>query len=176
MRTPIHLKRDVVATEIPSGERVELPAQTQVYVTQELGGSFTVMALGLLARIDGRDADALGRDVTPKPAPPQGPFELERVWEQLRTVYDPEIPVDLVELGLVYDCTDVPLPDGTHRIEITMTVTAPGCGMGDILRQEVERKVLDVPGVAECEVDLVFEPPWDQSRMSEAARLQLGFM
>lgn len=99
---------------------------------------------------------------------------LNQVWDQLRTVYDPEIPVDLVELGLVYGCVDVPLPGGGHRVEITMTVTAPGCGMAEILRAEVGRKVSALPGVFEVAVEVVFDPPWDQSRMSEAAKLQLG--
>jgi probable FeS assembly SUF system protein SufT len=182
MRAPITLKRDVLATRIPSGEPVVLPAQSQVQVTQELGGSLTVMGLGVLARVDARDAAALGPEweewartlAEEKANRLEGPFEMERVWDQLRTVYDPEIPVDLVELGLVYECRDIALGEGEHRIEIKMTVTAPGCGMGDILRQEVGHKVLEVPGVKECEVELTFDPPWDQSRMTEAARLQLG--
>ncbi|HYO53203.1 putative Fe-S cluster assembly protein SufT [Archangium sp.] len=179
------LARDCEVTMIPSGERVRVPAGTEVRVLQTLGGNVTVQGdYGQLMRIDEKDADVLGADYlaqNPKPAEPEaqaseGTFDEERVWEQLRTVYDPEIPVNIVELGLVYECKATPLPEGGHRVEIQMTVTAPGCGMGPVLVDDVRQKVKDVPGVKEADVQLVWEPPWDQSRMSDVARLQLGWM
>ncbi|QRN95688.1 putative Fe-S cluster assembly protein SufT [Archangium violaceum] len=179
------LARDCEVTMIPSGERVMVPAGTEVRVLQTLGGNVTVQGdYGQLMRIDEKDADALGADYVaqnPKPAESEAPaeegaFDEERVWEQLRTVYDPEIPVNIVELGLVYQCKATPLPEGGQRVEIQMTVTAPGCGMGPVLVDDVRRKVQDVPGVKEANVELVWEPPWDQSRMSDVARLQLGWM
>ena len=174
----IGLARDCVATQIPSGAKITLPAGTRVTVTQSLGGQFTVTTdQGGLFRIAGEDAEALGERAT-GPAQPMtsGPFEEERVWEQLRTVFDPEIPVNLVDLGLIYRCEALPLPDGGHRIEIDMSMTAPGCGMGDVLKDDVRRKVQGVPGVREVQVEVVWEPPWDASRMSDAAKLQLGWM
>ncbi|HZH78840.1 MAG TPA: putative Fe-S cluster assembly protein SufT [Archangium sp.] len=182
------LARDCEVTMIPSGERVTVPAGTEVRVLQTLGGNVTVQGdYGQLMRIDEKDAEALGEEYlaqNPKSAEPQastgegteGPFDEERVWEQLRTVYDPEIPVNIVELGLVYQCKATPLPEGGQKVEILMTVTAPGCGMGPVLVDDVRRKVQDLPGVKEADVQLVWEPPWDQSRMSDVARLQLGWM
>jgi probable FeS assembly SUF system protein SufT len=177
------LARDCEVTMIPSGERVTVPAGTEVRVLQTLGGNVTVQGdYGQLMRIDEKDADVLGADYlaqNPKNEQPQaaeGTFDEERVWEQLRTVYDPEIPVNIVELGLVYLCKATPLPEGGHRVEIHMTVTAPGCGMGPVLVDDVRRKVQDLPGVKEVDVQLVWDPPWDQSRMSDVARLQLGWM
>ena len=175
---PITLARDCEATRIPSGSTVVLPAGTRVTITQSLGGQFTVTTEdGALLRIADKDADALG-ERAPAVQPPvnEGPFEEERVWEQLRTVFDPEIPVNLVDLGLIYRCQAVPLPQGGHRVEIAMSMTAPGCGMGDVLKEDVRRKVLSVPGVRETRVEVVWDPPWDASRMSDAARLQLGWM
>jgi probable FeS assembly SUF system protein SufT len=158
----------------------------EVQVVQQLGRSFTVRTeLGSLLRIDAVDADALGLDA-PAPSPPsereageddgREGFELQRVYDALDQVYDPEIPVSIVELGLVYRCEVVPGPLDTHRIEIDMSMTAPGCGMGDILRGDAARAVLDVPGVDDVEVNLVWDPPWSVDRMSEAARLQLGLL
>jgi probable FeS assembly SUF system protein SufT len=174
----IVLKRDCPATQIPSGAKVVLPAGTGVTITQSLGGQFTVMTdEGGLYRI--ADAEALGESATQaaEQAPViEGPFEVERVWEQLRTVFDPEIPVNLVDLGLIYRCEAAPLPEGGHRVEIAMSMTAPGCGMGDVLKEDVRRKVQSVPGVREVQVEVVWDPPWDASRMSDAARLQLGWM
>jgi probable FeS assembly SUF system protein SufT len=174
----IVLARDCEATRIPSGSTVMLTAGTTVTITQSLGGHFTVTTdEGALLRIADKDADALG-ERAPAVQPPvnEGPFEEERVWEQLRTVFDPEIPVNLVDLGLIYRCQAVPLPQGGHRVEIAMSMTAPGCGMGDVLKEDVRRKVLSVPGVRETRVEVVWDPPWDASRMSDAARLQLGWM
>jgi len=184
------LARDCEVTMIPSGERVMVPAGTEVRVLQTLGGNVTVQGdYGQLMRIDEKDADALGADYlarNAKPAEPrepapaaegaEGSFDEERIWEQLRTVYDPEIPVNIVELGLVYQCKATPLPEGGVRVEIQMTVTAPGCGMGPVLVEDVRSKVRGVPGVKEADVQLVWEPPWDQSRMSDVARLELGWM
>jgi probable FeS assembly SUF system protein SufT len=180
------LQRDVEATAIPSGERVLVPAGTDVWVMQALGGNVTVQSssTGQLLRIDERDAGALGEDFEPEEQAPaqreagaaEDGFSEERVWEQLRTVYDPEIPVNIVELGLVYQMNASALPEGGHRVDIQMTVTAPGCGMGPVLVEDVRRKVSGVPGVKVADVQLVWDPPWDQSRMSDVARLQLGWM
>ena len=174
----IILARDCEATRIPSGASAVLPAGTPVTIAQTLGGHFTVATEdGALLRIADRDADALGAPAAAAPAPMvEGPFEEERVWEQLRTVFDPEIPVNLVDLGLIYRCQAVPLPQGGHRVEIAMSMTAPGCGMGDVLKEDVRRKIQTVPGVREVQVEVVWDPPWDASRMSDAARLQLGWM
>ena len=147
-------------------------------ITQSLGGQFTVTTdEGALLRIDDKDADALGERSAPAQAPAsEGEFDEQQVWEQLRTVFDPEIPVNLVDLGLIYHCQAVPLPEGGHRVEIKMSMTAPGCGMGDVLKEDVQRKIQGVPGVREVDVEVVWDPPWDASRMSDAARLQLGWM
>ena len=175
----IELTRDCAASLIPRGEQVQLERGEQVLLTQALGGSFTVRtAKGQLARIAGGDADALGLEV-PRPSEPAATsdaFDIQQVFEALRTVYDPEIPINVVDLGLIYQCQAQPLEGGGQRVAIEMSMTAPGCGMGDVLREEARAKVLALPGVAEVEVELVWEPPWDQSRMSEAARLQLGLM
>ncbi|HTN51934.1 MAG TPA: putative Fe-S cluster assembly protein SufT [Anaeromyxobacter sp.] len=183
-RTPLHLLRDVEALQVPSGYLARLPAGTWLVVQQALGGQFTAMTeLGGLVRIEGRDADALGppfveearRFEAQRAATAEGPFDEQKVWEALGTVYDPEIPASITELGLVYALASEPV-EGGHRVRITMTLTAPGCGIGPVLVDDVRRKVLGVPGVKEAEVELVFDPPWDPSRMSEAARLQLGMM
>ena len=181
---PIALVRDVEVVEIPAGTRSLLPAGTHVLLTQTLGGNYTVMTVdGYLFRIDGRDADALGKDVRavdPRLAAPStvadGPVDEALVKDQLRTVYDPEIPVNIVDLGLVYRCEAVPLPDGGNRIEVDMTMTAPGCGMGEFLKQDVEEKLHAVPGVRDVQVNIVWEPLWEREMMSEAARLQLGML
>ena len=178
---PIVLKKDVEGTEIPGGSPVPLQAGTSVMLMQALGGSYTVMTdVGYMVRIDGKDADALGEKYAVAKSETQpvaeGPFEESQVWDQLKTVYDPEIPVNIVDLGLVYQCQPTKLPDGKYRIDIKMTMTAPGCGMGGVLKEDVRSKVLSLPGVEEAEVEVVWDPPWDQSRMSDAARLQLGWM
>ncbi|MGH9107108.1 MAG: putative Fe-S cluster assembly protein SufT [Acidimicrobiales bacterium] len=175
---PVELRRDCRATLVPSGQLAVLAQGEQVVVVQQLGGSITVQtSRGLLARVDRADADALGL-VAPAPSeevPSAGAeFEPEQVIEQLRSVFDPEIPVNVVDLGLVYRCDVLPLGEGRHRVEIDMSMTAPGCGMGDVLRQDAEVKLLAVPGVAEVDVQLVWDPPWDLSRLSESARLELG--
>lgn len=180
---PIQLKRDCPAVLIPSGERTTLGAGTLVTITQTLGGAYTVAAGAYLARIDGKDADALGL-VTPAesaiPAEPQlnaeGLVREDLLWKQLKTCYDPEIPVNIVELGLIYDLHVTPHPDGGSMVEIKMTLTAPGCGMGAMIAEDVQRKILGVPGVTEAKVELVWDPPWTQAMMSEAAKLELGLM
>jgi probable FeS assembly SUF system protein SufT len=183
-RTATHTHRDVEALQVPSGFRVLLPAGTWLVVQQSLGGQFTAMTeLGGLVRIDGKDADALGPEAVEearkfeaeRSAAVEGPFEEEKVWEALQSVYDPEIPASIVELGLVYLVAAEP-EEGGHKVHVKMTLTAPACGIGPVLVDDVRRKVLGVPGVKDVEVDLVFEPPWDPSRMSEAAKLSLGFM
>lgn len=178
----IELKRDVVATTIPYGQKTPLPAGSRVEITQELGGNFTVMSdLGLL-RIEGKDADALGLEA-PAGAPELPSFALTdvkvvaaAVWNQLKTCYDPEIPVNIVELGLVYENKVEPLPEGGFRADVKFTLTAPGCGMGGILQEEIQGKIQSIPGVKASNVEVVLEPPWDQGMMSEAAKLQLGMM
>jgi probable FeS assembly SUF system protein SufT len=148
-----------------------------VVIAQALGGSYTVIVHGNMARIASADADALGKE-PPAPAIPatQGQLTEEQVNEALRNCYDPEIPVNIVELGLVYDLQILPLPEGGQRVEIKMTLTAPGCGMGPILQQDVESRVLALPGVKEAAVFLVWDPPWNREMLSEAAKLQLGMM
>jgi probable FeS assembly SUF system protein SufT len=183
-RTPVSTLRDVPALLVPSGESVLFPQGTWLVVQQALGGQFTVMTdMGGLARVDGRDADALGpefveeaaRFAAERVAAAEGPFDEKKVWDALATVYDPEIPASIVELGLVYLVSSAPV-EGGHKVNVQMTLTAPGCGIGPVLVDDVRRKVLGTPGVKDAEVELVFDPPWDPSRMSEAARLQLGFM
>lgn len=181
---PIELTRDCAATLIPRGEQLQLRRGERVMVTQALGGSITVqISEGRLARIAAADADALGLDAhqvgqpqaSGQPAA-SGAFDIQQVLDILRTVYDPEIPVNVVDLGLIYQCAARPLADGGQRVEIKMSMTAPGCGMGDVLKEEARARVQSIPGVSEVEVEIVWEPPWDQSRMSDAARLQLGLL
>ena len=174
----VELRRDCAATTVPYGEAVTLDAGGLVVVVQRLGGSITVRTeMGLLLRVDGADADALGLEpVDVDDAPVTGPFDIGQVVDALQSIYDPEIPVSIVELGLVYRCDEVLRPDGTRRIEIDMSMTAPGCGMGDILRADAIRAVQAVPGVDDVDVTLVWSPPWNIGRMSEAARLQLGML
>lgn len=172
------LTRDCPATTVPYGEAVTLDAGGEVQVVQQLGGSITVRTeLGLLLRVDGTDADALGLE--PPPAPDSvadGGFDIAQVEAVLHTIYDPEIPISIVELGLVYRCEAIDQPDGTRRIEVDMTMTAPGCGMGDVLSADATRAITALPGVDDVEVTLVWDPPWSMHRMSEASRLELGLL
>ena len=175
----VTLTRDVVAILIPAGTKVELPEGASAEITQALGGSFTVHVQGHLFRINGADADALGKQVVrgPDVATDAGDEEIEKaVWAQLRTCYDPEIPIDIVELGLVYECKVEPVsePEPGRVARVRMTLTAPGCGMGDVLVADVKSKVLQVPSVVEADVELTFDPPWSRDMMSEAAQLQVG--
>jgi probable FeS assembly SUF system protein SufT len=175
--TPIELGQDCDVTLIPSGQKVTLQAGERVVVTQALGGTITVQTeRGHLARISSEDASILGLDGGPddEGTTSCGPFELEQVFERLKTVFDPEIPINVVDLGLIYACDAHLLVDGSHRVEIKMSMTAPGCGMGDILKEDARARVQTVPGVSEVDVELVWDPPWDQSRLTDAARLELG--
>ncbi len=176
----ITLSRDCDALEIPSGEPTKLPAGIGARVMQFAGSSYTVTSDHGMFRIDVKDADALG--LTPPANASQAagsqdtrPFSEDLVWEQLKTVYDPEIPVNIADLGLIYVCTALPVQGGGHRIDIKMSMTAPGCGMGNVLKADVENKLAKLPDVKEVHVEIVFDPPWGPDRMSEAARLQLGF-
>lgn len=177
---PVRFERDCAAVLVPQGEAVTLPAGSVGYITQALGGSFTVFVEGNLFRIAGRDADAIGKE-------PPAPLELAEgaddeaveklVWQQLRTCFDPEIPINVVELGLVYDVRIEPHGSpGQRRVSVDMTLTAPGCGMGDVLVADVRDKLERVPTVAEADVELVFDPPWNRSMMSEVARLETGML
>ena len=171
----IQLTRDVEAVRIPSGEKITLPAQSSVSVTQALGGSFTVIAAdyGGLFRIHGADADALGKESTDTSGGGDGPFDEEKVWAQLRNCYDPEIPVNIVDLGLIYGLDAADEEQG-KRVSVKMTLTAPGCGMGPSLAADAEQRILTVPGVSSACVELVWDPPWSPERISAAGREILG--
>lgn len=175
----VEVTRDVDAVGIPSGDRAVVAKGERVIITQALGGSFTVKnGYGALLRIAGKDADALGKE-PPKEeasADSSGRADREALLNRLRNCYDPEIPINIVDLGLIYQCDLHDLPDGGSHAQIAMTLTAPGCGMADVLAEDVRSQALQTPGVRSAEVKVVFDPPWDQSRMTEAARLQLGLM
>ena len=176
---PITIHRDVEAIMVPAGVEVTLRAGKTGFITQALGGSFTVYIEGNLFRVAGRNADALGKEVsTPLELPPNATDDdiKNMAWEQMKTCYDPEIPVNIVDLGLIYECDISPLLDGKRTAQIKMTLTAPGCGMGDVLVQDVREKVEMVPTIDRADVELVFDPPWTREMMSEAARLQTGMM
>ena len=175
------LTRDVEAAVVPVGTKVTLQKGETAYITQSLGGSYTVVVNGNMFRIDGKDADALGFAASPKPAAAtSGPMtqdELEKqVWEALKTCYDPEIPVNIVDLGLIYDCHLTSVGENSFKADVKMTLTAPGCGMGPTLAQDVQNKLLNLDPIDEANVELVWDPPWNQSMMTEAAKLQLGLM
>jgi probable FeS assembly SUF system protein SufT len=178
----VNLTREVEAIQIPYGNPVKVPEGTEVVVVQELGGTFTVRTLqGFLLRVDGKDADALGIEAPPSPehgVDVSGSCSEERIISVLKTCYDPEIPVNIVDLGLIYGFNCGPLDgDGSGcRIDVQMTLTAPGCGMGQVLKDDIERKLQELPGVEKAEVEVVFDPPWEPSRMTEAARLALGWL
>jgi probable FeS assembly SUF system protein SufT len=175
---PITLSRDCEVIEIPNGTRSTLSAGSVVRIMQTLGGSYTVTGgqYGYMYRIDARDADALGLPTseTSASAEPRE-FSEQLVRDELKTVFDPEIPVNIVDLGLVYGCDITPAEQGGHNIEVKMSMTAPGCGMGNVLKADVESKLAHLPDVKRVNVEIVFEPPWTPARMSEAAKLQLGF-
>ena len=176
---PIVVQRDVKAVAIPAGVEVNLKIGQVGYITQALGGSFTVYVDGNLFRIAGSEADAIGMPVAVPPQVPPGASEediKQVVWQQLKTCFDPEIPVNIVDLGLIYECDVHKNEDATRTVDIKMTLTAPGCGMGEILVQDVRDKVEIVPTVARANVELVFDPPWNHTMMSEEARLQTGMM
>jgi probable FeS assembly SUF system protein SufT len=174
----IKLNRDCPAIQIPAGTPTTLPAGAEVQITQTLGGSYTVHAAGGLFRIAAADADALGVQVAPSAAAvatsETGAVSEPMVWDTLRTCYDPEIPVNIVDLGLVYDLQLAPLPDGQVRVAVKMTLTAPGCGMGPAIAGDAQVKLLNLPGVADATVEVVWDPPWHHSMISPAGRKTLG--
>jgi probable FeS assembly SUF system protein SufT len=178
MQKEVTTTREIEAREIPSGTKLMIPEGTPLAITQSLGGSYTVMTpYGSMVRIDGKDADAIGEEVVSSPEEAAaGKTTEELAWEQLKTCYDPEIPVNIVDLGLVYQCGATPLPEGGNKIEVRFTLTAPGCGMGDVLREDILGKLLSLPDVREADVQVLFDPPWNMSMMSEAAKLELGLM
>jgi probable FeS assembly SUF system protein SufT len=176
---PVRFERDCEAVMVPQGETVTLPAGQVGYITQALGGSFTVYVEGNLFRIANEDADAIGKEPMPAPVLPEGAGddEVEKlVWSQLRTCFDPEIPINIVDLGLVYECDVKPRADGLREVAVRLTLTAPGCGMGDILVEDVRSKIERVPTIAHADVELVFDPPWNREMMSEAAKLETGLL
>lgn len=175
--TAIEVKREVEATLIPSGVKVSLQPGTLVRVTQALGNAYTLFVNGNLVRVNGCDGDALGLVILTLPDINEAEgTTAEKVWLQLRTCFDPEIPVNIVELGLVYDCQVIPLGKEDFHVEIVMTLTAVGCGMGPVLVAEVEEKVRQINGVTNVNVHLTFDPPWSREQMSDEAKLQLGLL
>ena len=181
-REEVTFNRNADAVMIPSGERVLVPTGSHGTITQSLGGSYTLITdRGLMIRVSGREVEAIGK--TPQNVPEMAPGEelpkekLEQlVWDQLKTCFDPEIPVNIVDLGLVYLCETQPAEGGGTNVKVKMTLTAPGCGMGPVLAHDVKQKIEALPGVKSAEVEVVFDPVWDRSMMSEAAKLQLGMM
>jgi len=178
---PIILNRDCDAILIPVGTPLSLSKGTTVLITQSLGGSYTVNVNGNLARIDAKNADALGFDIknnidpnAKKEITSDGVIDEELVWQQLKTCYDPEIPINIVELGLIYQCDITPLGADGNQIDITMTLTSPGCGMGDYLAEDIRLKISNLPNVSKVNVDVTFDPPWNYDMMSEAAKLETG--
>ncbi|MGD1088858.1 MAG: putative Fe-S cluster assembly protein SufT [Verrucomicrobiota bacterium] len=177
------LTRDVEASVVPIGTKVTLQKGEQAHITQSLGGTYTVIVNGNMFRIESKDADALGLEAQAKPESaaaatgPVTPEQLEKqVWESLKTCYDPEIPVNIVDLGLIYDCHLTPAGENSFKADVKMTLTAPGCGMGPVLAQDVQNKLLSLEPIDEANVELVWDPPWNQGMMTEAAKLQLGLM
>ena len=185
-KAPVRLSRDLEVVQIPEGYQVRLARGTEVRVMQALGDTFTVMTeYGTMVRIAGKDAEAIGETVKAEsytqPVQPGTSDEAltadtvkEHVWTALRGVYDPEIPVNVVELGLVYNNDVTPIPEGGYKVDIKMTLTAPGCGMGDVLKEDAARRIRAIPQVKVVNVQMVVDPPWGASMMSEAAKLQLG--
>jgi len=174
--------RDCEAIQIPSGQKTTIPSGTTGVITQTLGGSYTIATYQGLSRIAEKDLDALGLE-TPQPksetAPStkaDGPVDEKAVWNQLKQCYDPEIPVNIVDLGLVYDCKLIERPEGGTKVEVKMTLTAPGCGMGPAIAHDAQSKILSIDGVDEAQVDLVWDPPWNQNMISEAGRMKLGMI
>ena len=177
------LTRDVEASVVPIGTKVTLQKGETAHITQSLGGTYTVIVNGNMFRIESKDADALGIEVKPAAtatATPSGPLTQEqlekKVWESLKTCYDPEIPVNIVDLGLIYDCHLTPIGPDNYKAEVKMTLTAPGCGMGPVLAQDVQNKLVSIEPIDEANVELVWDPPWNQGMMTEAAKLQLGLL
>ena len=176
----ITLARDCEAIQIPYGNTITAREGTQLTLVHQLGDAFTVRTdHGYLLRIDVKDAEALGLQAKSAAAPvvaSGGPLDEAALWDCLRSCYDPEIPANIVDLGLIYEVKPEVLANGTQRVDVKMTLTAPGCGMGQVLKDDVERKLREQPGISDVTVELVFSPPWDATMMTEAARLQLGMM
>ncbi len=173
----VRLTRDCVAIMVPSGQKVLASKDTPVEIMQALGGSFTIKARGHLLRLEGKDADALGKEPPPKPELPENATDADieqMVWQQLRGVFDPEIPINIVELGLVYRVKVESLPISGRRVDVNMTLTAPGCGMGGVIASDAHQRIMEIPTVEEAAVELVFDPPWHREMMSEEARLATG--
>jgi probable FeS assembly SUF system protein SufT len=176
---PMVVQRDVKAVIIPAGIEVKLRAGSIGYITQALGGSFTVYVEGNLFRIAGEDADAIGKEPVKRPELPPGATDEDvrkLVWEQMKACFDPEIPINVVDLGLIYDCDVRTNDDGSRSVSVKMTLTAPGCGMGPTLAADVQNRLLGLEEIDEANVELVWDPPWNQGMMTEAARLQFGLM
>ena len=182
MREEVTFSRNAEGIMIPSGERVLVPNGSHGTITQSLGGSYTLITdRGLMIRVSGKEVEAIGKTPQNVPETKVGeevtPEKLEEmVWDQLKTCFDPEIPVNIVDLGLVYLCELEPAEDGGKNVKIKMTLTAPGCGMGPVLAHDVKQKIESLPGVKTADVEVVFDPVWDRSMMSDAAKLQLGMM
>jgi len=175
----IELTRECEGVQVPAGNKIMLEKGLEAFITQSLGGTFTVQvpAYGGLYRIAGRDADALGKTPAEAGGAVSAGGDLEAmVWEQLKTCYDPEIPVNIVDLGLIYDSKLTPMGENNYQADVKMTLTAPGCGMGPTLAQDVQNKLLMIEEIEEANVELVWDPPWNQGMMTEAAKLQLGLM
>ena len=173
------LLRDVEASQIPSGDKLTLSAGSKVFITQTLGGSYTVMTDIGLMRISSQNADALGEQVVETafvPKPTGEAPDPEAVWSQLRQVFDPEIPVNIVDLGLVYSMDISKADDGAHKVDVAMTLTAPGCGMGPVIAEDAKNKILLVPGVADADVRITWDPAWNQSMISEEGKMKLGLI
>jgi len=174
MNQEIILEREIEAVQIPSGDAITLPVGTPVVVTQTLGGSYTVATQAGLARISATDSDALGIDAPPN-ALKDAPLE-DQVWGQLKEVYDPEIPVDIVNLGLVYDCVLTEKENGLTEVNVKMTLTAPGCGMGPVIAADAQARVMSLDGIEDAQVDLVWDPVWNQDMITEEGKMKLGMV
>ena len=179
--TEFTLSRDTDAIQIPSGNKTLIPAGTTGVITQALGGSYTIATYQGLSRIAEKDLDALGlekpqAETTVASGAPAGEVDDQAVWNQLRQCYDPEIPVNIVDLGLVYDCQLKKGENGGTKVEVKMTLTAPGCGMGPAIAHDAQSKIMSIEGVDEAQVDLVWDPPWNQNMISEAGRMKLGMV
>lgn len=181
MNKEITLPREVSAIQIPSGDSISLPAGTSVVITQTLGGTYTVATSAGLARISSNDADALGIDQAGKEESAREDEQMkdapvaDQIWHQLRQVYDPEIPVDIVNLGLVYDCT-VDDEDGKNVANVKMTLTAPGCGMGPAIAADAQARIMTINQIDDARVELIWDPPWNQEMITEEGKMKLGMI
>ena len=182
MPEQIVINRDVEARIIPEGNVLTIPSGTSVTITQQLGGTFTVVSQFGMSRIAGADADSLGLEIPDETQEGQekiveaAALQEDSIWEQLKTVYDPEIPVNIVDLGLVYSCESEEQSNGTHNVDVKMTLTAPGCGMGPVIADDARSKILSLPGVADANVDIVWDPPWNQDMITEEGKMILGLV